>query len=141
MIRTFIFQFRRGIAIDWISDNPILRDGEPGVETDTNKFKLGNGITPWASLPYFVDENEIDRMIAAAVISGVPGPAGPAGPVGPAGPKGDTGNTGPAGPAGPKGDTGDTGPAGASYTGPTITVASAAPSTPAVGDVWIDTSS
>lgn len=95
-------------------------------------------------------------------LAGLHGPKGDAGDVGPKGdtglqgPKGDTGLQGPKGDTGlqgPKGDTGDVGPqgiqgpkgdtgtAGASYTGPKITTASVAPSSPAVNDVWIDTSS
>lgn len=45
-------QLRRGTAASWTASNPILADGEPGVETDTNKFKLGNGSVTWNLLPY-----------------------------------------------------------------------------------------
>ncbi len=46
------FQFRRDVASAWTSANPILLAGEMGIETDTNKFKIGDGTTPWNSLPY-----------------------------------------------------------------------------------------
>lgn len=147
MIKSFVFQLRRGSASEWITANPVLRSGEIGVVTDTQQFKIGNGVTVWASLPYFENHDRVAQMIADAVITGVPGPQGPAGPTGPTGatgaqgPKGDTGNTGATGAQGPKGDTGATGAAGTSYTGPKITVASTAPSSPSTGDVWIDTSS
>jgi hypothetical protein len=145
--KTFAFKLRRGTAAQWTEDNPVLMAGEPGVELDTDRFKIGDGISHWTGLTYFPNEDFISEMIAAAVIEGVPGPEGPEGPQGIQGIqglKGDTGNTGPQGIQGIqglKGDTGDTGPAGASYSGPTITVASAAPASPSVGDVWIDTSS
>jgi YD repeat-containing protein len=45
-------QIRRGTAAEWAADNPILADGEPGVERDTGKQKFGNGVTAWDSLPY-----------------------------------------------------------------------------------------
>lgn len=45
-------QLRRGTAAEWTSANPVLRDGEAGVETDTGLLKLGDGITPWAARPY-----------------------------------------------------------------------------------------
>ena len=45
-------QFRRGTASEWTSANPILAEGELGLELDSNKFKLGNGITRWNSLLY-----------------------------------------------------------------------------------------
>lgn len=45
-------QQRRGTANQWSSGNPVLRDGELGFETDTYRFKLGDGTTAWNSLPY-----------------------------------------------------------------------------------------
>ena len=49
----FIFMLRRGPASEWTSDNPTLRSAEPGVETDTGKMKLGDGITSWNDLDYY----------------------------------------------------------------------------------------
>lgn len=45
-------QFRRGKADFWTDENPVLRTGEPGYETDTRLFKIGDGVTPWRELPY-----------------------------------------------------------------------------------------
>lgn len=45
-------QQRRGVASQWIAANPILAQGEIGLEVDTNTFKLGNGLTRWIDLPY-----------------------------------------------------------------------------------------
>jgi hypothetical protein len=45
-------QLRRDIASDWTSNNPTLAEGEMGVETDTNKYKIGDGSTAWTSLGY-----------------------------------------------------------------------------------------
>lgn len=45
-------QFRRGTAAQWTAINPILAEGEMGVETDTNLFKIGNGSAAWNSLSY-----------------------------------------------------------------------------------------
>jgi hypothetical protein len=45
-------QLRRDTAANWTSANPTLAQGEWGYETDTNKIKIGNGSTAWASLPY-----------------------------------------------------------------------------------------
>lgn len=45
-------QFRRGTTSRWVSSNPILAPGEMGIESDTNQFKIGDGITSWTSLPY-----------------------------------------------------------------------------------------
>lgn len=45
-------QVRRGTAAQWISANPILAAGEPGLETDTHKGKVGDGATHWTTLGY-----------------------------------------------------------------------------------------
>src|SRR5208337_2981054 len=45
-------QLRRGTAAQWTSTNPTLAQGEIGYETDTTKFKVGDGVTAWASLAY-----------------------------------------------------------------------------------------
>jgi len=56
-------QQRRGTAAQWTSANPILSAAEIGYETDTNKFKIGDGTNRWSTLSYFVD---LDTMIAGA---------------------------------------------------------------------------
>lgn len=46
-------QNRRGTASEWTAANPTLASGEIGYETDTGKFKIGDGSTAWSSLGYF----------------------------------------------------------------------------------------
>lgn len=46
------FLLRRGLAEEWTSVNPVLALAEPGFEKDTYRLKIGDGITPWNSLPY-----------------------------------------------------------------------------------------
>jgi hypothetical protein len=48
-----VIQLRRDTAANWASVNPILDSGEAGYETDTNKMKIGDGISTWSALPYF----------------------------------------------------------------------------------------
>ena len=50
-------QQRRGTAAQWTSANPVLNAGEMGWESDTNKFKIGDGTNHWANLDYFSDIN------------------------------------------------------------------------------------
>jgi hypothetical protein len=50
-------QQRRGTASQWTSANPILNAAEMGWESDTNKFKIGDGTNHWADLDYFIDAN------------------------------------------------------------------------------------
>ena len=45
-------QLRRDTAANWTSSNPTLLAGEMGVETDTGKFKVGNGSSTWTALAY-----------------------------------------------------------------------------------------
>jgi hypothetical protein len=49
---TVRIQVRRGTASQWSTTNPVLAAGEMGVETDTNKFKFGNGTATWSALSY-----------------------------------------------------------------------------------------
>jgi len=52
-------QQRRGTAAQWVStndgDGPVLNAGEIGFESDTGKFKIGDGINHWIDLNYFLD--------------------------------------------------------------------------------------
>ncbi len=61
-------QQRRGTASQWTSSNagsgPILNAGEIGWESDTNKFKIGDGVSYWSALTYFVDATDV---VAAAL--------------------------------------------------------------------------
>jgi hypothetical protein len=117
-----VFQFRRGTATEWTTANTVLLAGELGLETNTLKFKIGDGVTAWNSLAYGgikgdtgTNGSQIQLQTTAThlqwkyttdvtwndllLLSTL---------------KGDTGGTGPAGPTGPTGPTGATGPAGPS---------------------------
>lgn len=62
--RTFSnIQLKRGLASAWSVQNPILFAGEVGIESDTNKIKIGDGVTAWNSLPYF---SNINKSVKAA---------------------------------------------------------------------------
>lgn len=68
-----VIQLRRDTAANWTTANSVLASGEPGVETDTNKVKLGDGITAWSSLTYFgsLDSlNNIGDVIISSATSG-----------------------------------------------------------------------
>jgi hypothetical protein len=55
-------QHKRGTAAEWTAADPILAAGQVGAETDTGKFKIGNGSAAWTALGYF-------EPAAAAVFS------------------------------------------------------------------------
>lgn len=46
-------KLRRGTAAQWTAQNPVLAEGEVGLETDTRKFKAGDGTTAWTGLQYY----------------------------------------------------------------------------------------
>jgi hypothetical protein len=43
----------RNLAINYIVSDPVIPQGEFALELDTNKVKLGDGITKWNDLTYF----------------------------------------------------------------------------------------
>lgn len=47
-----LIQLRRGTATEWTTANPTLSVGEIGFETNTGKFKVGNGSAVWTALAY-----------------------------------------------------------------------------------------
>ena len=69
-------KLRRGTAAQWTATNPVLAEGEFGAETDTRKFKIGNGSTAWNSLQYwggsgggatdFIDLGDVPSSYAGA---------------------------------------------------------------------------
>jgi len=60
-------QQRRGTSSEWTStndgDGPILNAGEIGYETNTGKFKIGDGSSYWADLNYFLDAVDLGGNI------------------------------------------------------------------------------
>ena len=73
MLKHSIIKLRRGTAAEWSASQPqpggeVLKLGEPGYEKDTRKLKIGDGITPWNSLPYFnggatIDPEDIEDIL------------------------------------------------------------------------------
>ena len=110
------FQFRRGTLSEWNTANPTLAAGEMGIETDTNRFKIGNGTSPWLSLSY----GGIAGPPGSPGATGVKGATGPSG-IGSTGATGlgATGATGFDGATGATGFDGATGATGLGATGAT----------------------
>jgi hypothetical protein len=133
MSRHIVFQLRRDTGANWAFYDPVLLDGEMGINTDTYQFKLGDGTSPWSALPYDglyggygptgpTGSGGGGNTGPTGSLGGT-GPTGRAGPTatGPTGVTGATGGTGAAGPTGPQGSTGSQGPTGPQSvaTGPT----------------------
>ncbi|WP_062294100.1 SGNH/GDSL hydrolase family protein [Demequina phytophila] len=57
-------KLRRGTWAQWQAANPVLAAGEPGYETDTGKYRIGDGGTRFVLLPAFIND---DSMTASYV--------------------------------------------------------------------------
>jgi hypothetical protein len=66
---TVRIQVRRGTASEWTTANPVLAAGEMGVETNTNKFKFGNGTDAWTSLSYAASDSQAIGEISQDAIN------------------------------------------------------------------------
>lgn len=62
-----LIQPRRGTSDQWVSANPILAVGEMGYETDTRKFKYGDGLSTWLDLPYGISSGNLADASAIGV--------------------------------------------------------------------------
>jgi collagen triple helix repeat protein/major tropism determinant Mtd-like protein len=124
------WRLRRGTAAQWLIKDTILLAGEQGWESDTNRYKIGDGVTAWSLLPYFMDSAGVTALVEEAVedleLNGVAGDSAyeiavDNGFVGNeaawlaslVGATGATGAQGAQGPQGPAGAAGSQGPAGA----------------------------
>jgi hypothetical protein len=71
-------QQRRGTQTQWASVDPILSAAEIGFESDTNRFKIGDGVNHWSDLEYFTTDSAtaVTQQIQDAInnlIGGAPG--------------------------------------------------------------------
>ena len=55
-------QLRNDTAANWTTANPVLAQGEMGIELDTLKFKIGDGLTNWDDLEYGLTTGEITEI-------------------------------------------------------------------------------
>jgi len=58
-------QLRHDTSDNWSAINPILLEGEVGLELDIGKQKVGDGVTAWNNLDYnYYTETETDDLLA-----------------------------------------------------------------------------
>lgn len=64
-------QLRRDTAANWETNNPILTQGEIGIDLTNTYFKIGDGITAWNSLQIARNGQDIlyDNTIADRLVS------------------------------------------------------------------------
>lgn len=66
----YTVQLRRATAARWLEIDPILEDGEPGIEKDTFKIKFGDGTSLWSELEYSGGESSATIEQATEIILG-----------------------------------------------------------------------
>lgn len=49
------FQQRYDTSVNWTSNDPVLQSGVLGIESDTDRPKVGDGVTAWSGLTYADD--------------------------------------------------------------------------------------
>jgi hypothetical protein len=57
-------QLRRDTEANWTSENPVLAVAELAVSTDTKKIKIGDGVSSWGDLVYV---NALPSEVSSAV--------------------------------------------------------------------------
>lgn len=60
---TVYIQMRRKTSSEWIMSRYVPLNGEPCFESDSYRYKIGDGISTWDELPYAicgVDDGELE---------------------------------------------------------------------------------
>jgi|LakMenE01Jun11ns_1017448.scaffolds.fasta_scaffold9467849_1 hypothetical protein len=57
-------QFKRGTTTEWLNSETVLASGEPGYDTTTKEFKLGDGTKSWSTLENVVSGSGIKQIIS-----------------------------------------------------------------------------
>ena len=66
-------QFRRDTAANWASNNPVLSQGELGLDTTNQRFKIGDGVTAWNSIDFSQYTNKAETFLATTTLAGSDG--------------------------------------------------------------------
>jgi hypothetical protein len=68
-------QQRRGTAQQWLDADPVLAAGEIGFETDTNEFRIGDGVNVWSDLSPFKNLDDLGGSLDDYVLISTKGQA------------------------------------------------------------------
>ena len=69
LINQAIFEVATATAAAWTAEDPTLNQGEWGLETDTNKMKMGDGSTAWTALEYACETGLVEQVATKATLS------------------------------------------------------------------------
>lgn len=56
---------RRGFADQWDEFDPVLADGEVGLDLTRKRLKIGNGADKWTELPFATPEEVYQLLLQA----------------------------------------------------------------------------
>ena len=62
-------QLRRDTLTNWSTNNPTLAEGEMGLEKDTGRWKVGNGLDTWNALPYSNAQASESNPLALGIVA------------------------------------------------------------------------
>lgn len=63
----YTIKFKRALSTEWTEKDPVLSDGEPGIEEDSDKFKIGDGLHKWSELTYYLNQTWVEFYINQAI--------------------------------------------------------------------------
>jgi hypothetical protein len=66
-------QFRRDTAANWESENTILSEGELGLDTTNERFKIGNGVDGWNQIDFAQYTIKAETFTATTTLAGSDG--------------------------------------------------------------------
>jgi hypothetical protein len=66
-------QFRRDTAANWESENTILSEGELGLDTTNERFKIGNGVDGWNQIDFAQYTNKAETFSDTVTLAGSDG--------------------------------------------------------------------
>jgi hypothetical protein len=66
-------QFRRDTAANWETNNTILSEGELGLDTTNERFKIGDGVNGWNAIDFAQYTNKAETFTATTTIVGSAG--------------------------------------------------------------------
>jgi hypothetical protein len=66
-------QFRRDTAANWESENTILSEGELGLDTTNERFKIGNGVDGWNAIDFAQYTTKAETFSTTTTLAGSDG--------------------------------------------------------------------
>ena len=71
-------QLRRDTAATWAATDPILAQGEVGIDLTAAEMRVGDGLSAWSLLPVIgsVDPADVDAAVAAYLTANPPAAVG-----------------------------------------------------------------